>query len=166
MDESIPPPALGVDFGERRIGLALSEGGLAVPLDTFERRHDRAAVGEIAARARRHGALVLVVGEPRRLDGRRGDAADRARGFGAKLERRTGLPVVFVNEALTSVEAEERLAAAGVDVRRHPERIDAVAAQILLQEALDRGLVAAAARQADGAQAGPPEDHRGEDGCS
>jgi putative Holliday junction resolvase len=137
---------MGVDFGERRIGLAVSHGAVAVPLDTLERRTDRAAVGAIAAAARRHGSAVLVVGEPRGLDGGRGEAAERARRFGAKLARRTALPVVFVDEALTSVEAAERLGRAGADLRRHRERIDAVAAQILLQEALDRGLVAAAGR--------------------
>jgi len=142
--ESPLPAALGVDFGERRIGLAVAHGGVAVPLETLERRTDRAAVGAIAALARRHGCGVLVVGEPRRLGGGRGEAAERARRFGAKLEAKSGLPVVFVDEALTSVEAAARLAEAGVDPRRRPGRIDAVAAQILLQEALDRGLVAAA----------------------
>ena len=146
--ESPSPAALGVDFGERRIGLAVSHGAAAVPLDTLERRTDRAAVGAIAALARRHGCAVLVVGEPRGLDGARGEAAQRARRFGAKLAQKCALPVVYVDEALTSVEAAERLAEAGVDVRRHPERIDAVAAQILLQEALDRGLVDAAANRA------------------
>jgi putative Holliday junction resolvase len=137
-------PALGVDFGERRIGLALCAAGsrLAVPLTTLERRTDRAAVGHIAALARENAAAALVVGEPRTLDGHRGDAAERVRRFGDKLAARTGLPVVYVGEALTSVEAERRLAEAGVDVRRHPGRVDAVAAQILLQEAVDRGLLA------------------------
>ena len=50
----------------------------------------------------------------------------------------TGLPLELVNESLTSVEAAERLRAAGVDPRKHPERLDSMAAQILLQEALDR----------------------------
>lgn len=138
--------ALGVDFGERRIGLALSdpEGRMAVPLTTVERHTDRRAAAEIADLARRHGATVLVVGEPRRLDGRAGDAAARARRFAAKLEARAGLPVVLVDEALTSVEAERRLAESGADAHERHRRVDAVAAQILLQEALDRGLVAAA----------------------
>jgi putative Holliday junction resolvase len=79
-----------------------------------------------------------VVGEPRKLDGSRGPAAERARRFGERLAGLTGLPLELVDEALTSVEAAERLRAAGVDPRRHPERLDATAAQILLQEALDR----------------------------
>ena len=143
MDRPEPSPrALGIDFGERRIGVACSEGALALPLTTVERRTDRAAVGALAALAASHRAAVLVVGEPRRLDGEAGDAAERARRFGAKLAAKSGLPLVFVDEALTSVEAERRLAEAGVDVRRERGRVDAVAAQILLQEALDRGLVA------------------------
>lgn len=132
--------ALGIDFGERRIGLALSdpEGRLAVPLVTFDRRDDRRAARRIAAIAREEGAELLVLGEPRHLDGSRGDAAERVARFGRRLTAATGLPLEMVDEALTSVEAAERLRAAGVDPARDPGRIDAVAAQILLQEALDR----------------------------
>jgi putative Holliday junction resolvase len=133
--------SLGIDFGEKRIGLAISdpEGRLAVPFGTIERRNDRSAVRQIAEIARREEVGRLVVGEPVGLDGRRGEAAERVRRFGAKLAAVAGLPVEWVGEALTTVEAVERLREAGVDPRREPERIDAVAAQILLQEALDRG---------------------------
>jgi len=137
--------SLGIDFGEKRIGLAISEGELAVPLCTLRRLDDRSALEEIAAVARREGVGLLVVGEPQGLDGSRGPAAERARRFAARLGTLTGLPVELVNESLTSVEAAERLRAAGVDPRRHPEKVDAVAAQILLQEALDRGLGPSAA---------------------
>jgi putative Holliday junction resolvase len=131
--------SLGIDFGERRIGLAISdpEGRLAVPLTTLERRNDRSAVRAIAEIARREEIGRLVLGEPVGLDGQRGEAAERVRRFGDRLAGITGLPVRLVNESLTTVEAQERLRAAGVDTRREPERIDAVAAQILLQEALD-----------------------------
>jgi putative Holliday junction resolvase len=96
-----------------------------------------AAIAEIA---RREGIERLVLGEPVSLDGSRGPAAARVRRFGARLAARTALPLSFVDEALTSVEAAARLRAAGVDPRRHPERIDATAAQILLQEDLDRAM--------------------------
>ena len=129
---------MGIDFGEKRIGLAISEGTLAVPLTTLARRDDRSALQEIAAIAAREGVGRLVVGEPRKLDGTAGSGAVRARRFGERLAELTGLPLELVDEALTSVEAAARLRAAGVDPRRHPERLDAVAAQILLQEALDR----------------------------
>ena len=131
--------SLGIDFGERRIGLAISdpEGRLAVPLTTLERRNDRSAVREIAEIARREGVGRLVLGEPIGLDGQRGESAERVRRFGNRLAGITGLPVRLVDESLTTVEAQQRLRAAGVDPRREPGRIDAVAAQILLQEALD-----------------------------
>ncbi len=139
MDPS--PRALGIDFGERRIGLAISDpaGRLALPLTTLTRRTDRVAVAQIAEIAGREGVGRLVLGEPKGLDGRRGEASRRVREFGAKLSEKTGLPLTFVDEALTTVEAHERLVAAGIDPRKKPERLDAVAAQILLQEALDQG---------------------------
>ncbi len=130
--------ALGIDFGERRIGLALSDadGRWALPWRVIERRTDRRAIYRIADLARQEGIELLVVGEPRGLDGIAGPAAERARRFGERLAAVTGLPVRWVDEALTTVEARERLRAAGRDAR---QRRDAVAAQILLQEALDQG---------------------------
>lgn len=129
---------LGIDFGETRIGLALSdpEGRVVVPLETFERRSDRKAVGKIAQVAREHGVTALVVGDPLNLDGCRGEASERVHRFAAKLAERTGLPVHRVPETLTSNEARRRLRDAGVDVAKEPERLDSAAAQILLEEFL------------------------------
>lgn len=130
---------LAVDFGEKRIGLAL--GGpdeVAIPLTTLRRRSDRQAVHAIRDIAREKEVGRLVVGEPRRLDGGVGDAARRTRAFAAKLERATGLPVTLVDEKLTSIAAEDRLREAGVEIRDDPGRIDQVAAQILLEEFLHR----------------------------
>ena len=133
--------SLGIDFGEKRIGLAISDPGgrFALPLATLERRNDRSALRQIAEIAREQGVGQLVLGEPVGLDGQRGANADRVRRFGSRLAELTGLPLELVNEALTTVEAHERLREAGVDPRKEPARIDALAAQILLQEALDRG---------------------------
>lgn len=130
---------LGMDFGERRIGLALSDPGgeFAFPLTTVQRKSDGAALRCIEEIVKRQEVAALVVGEPLNLDGSRGHAARRARRFGERLAQATGLPITFVNEALTTVEAHNRLRESGVDVRKHRGRIDAVAAQILLQEALD-----------------------------
>lgn len=133
-----PRRLLAVDFGSKRIGLALSQGSLALPLTTVARTSDAAAVAAIAEVVREEGVTGLVVGEPRRLDGTAGDAAERARAFARKLEAATGLRCELVDEALTSRAAEERLRAAGVDPRRHPERVDQVAAQLLLEEVLRR----------------------------
>jgi putative holliday junction resolvase len=133
-----PPRLLAVDYGTRRIGLAISTGWLALPLTTLGRRSDAQAIAEIAALAVREGAGELVVGEPRRLDGTVGDAARRVRAFADRLASATGLPCTLVDESLTSRAAGDRLLQAGVDPRKHPERVDQVAAQILLEEALAR----------------------------
>lgn len=131
--------ALGIDFGERRIGIAVSdpEGRFAMPLTTIERRNDRSAIRAIEEIALREEVGLLVIGEPVGLEGQRGPAAERARRFGERLAERMGLPLRVVGEALTTVEATERLRQAGVDPHKDPARLDAVAAQILLQEALD-----------------------------
>jgi putative Holliday junction resolvase len=130
---------LGIDFGERRIGLAISDpaGRVATPLATLERRSDEQAIAAIRAIAVEEAVEAMVIGEPRRLDGTAGDAAARASGFAGKLAAATGLPCEMVDEALTSVEAAARLREAGLDPRRHRDRLDAIAAQILLQERLD-----------------------------
>lgn len=131
---------LGIDYGARRIGLAISdpEGRVAVPLETFERSDDRAAARYLARVVEREGVGGLVLGEPRRLDGSSGEAAERVRRFARRLEAATGLAVELVDESLTSVEAERRLREAGVDPSASSGRVDAVAAQILLEEVLAR----------------------------
>jgi len=138
---------LGIDYGTKRVGIAVSDpdGRLAVPWGAVRRRDDRSLVRQLVALAEREGVAGFVVGEPRRLDGRAGDAAHRVRRFATRLRETSGLPVELIDESLTSVEAEERLRRAGVDPADDPERIDAVAAQILLQEALDRPSPAEAA---------------------
>ena len=132
---------LAIDFGEERIGLAISDaaGTLALPLTTIRRESDRQAISRIHDIARREGIEMFVVGDPRNMDGTRGESTLRAESFSRKLESATGLSCVLVDETLTSEAAKERLVEAGVDLRRHRERIDAVAAQILLEEFLSRG---------------------------
>jgi putative Holliday junction resolvase len=133
--------ALGVDFGERRIGLAVSDaaGRMALPLGVVERRSDALAIAAIAALARDHEVERLVVGLPQRVGaGPESETLARARAFGEKLAAATGLEIEWIDEAFTSAAAAERLREAGLDARRARARLDAVAAQILLQEALDR----------------------------
>lgn len=130
---------LGIDFGEKRIGLAVSDsaGRFAVPLETLRRTSDGQAIRQIIAAALQREVECLVVGEPLNLDGSRGPASARASSFARKLATESGLPVEMTDETLTSVEAQERLREAGIDPRRHPEKVDATAAQILLQQYLN-----------------------------
>ncbi len=132
---------LGIDFGERRIGLALSDpdGRFALAWRTLARTSDRQAIAQIAQWAREEGIAALVVGEPRRpSDGAPTTAARRARAFGERLAASTGLPVEWIDESLTSVEAESRLREAGWPPAERNRRRDALAAELLLQDALDR----------------------------
>ena len=110
--------SLGIDFGEKRIGLAISDpaGRLAVPLTTLERRNDRSALRQIAEIARAGGgraAGARRAGGPLRQPRARSPSGSAR--FGERLAELTGLPVEWVDEALTSVEAAERLRQAGVD---------------------------------------------------
>lgn len=131
---------LAIDFGEARIGLAISdpEGTLALPLTTLRRSSDAAAIRQIGDLVTREGVERLVIGEPRNMDGSLGEAAQRVRSFSRKLEASLSIPCDSIDETLTSVAASERLRDAGIDPRRHPERVDAVAAQILLEQFLER----------------------------
>lgn len=132
---------LGVDYGERRIGLAVAdpETAIAFPLTTYERRSREADTTYFRQMVTRETIGGLVVGLPVHLDGREGDKAREARAFGAWLADITGLPVAFWDERFTTVEAERHLQDAGLTSKKRKGRRDRVAAQILLQSFLDAG---------------------------
>jgi putative Holliday junction resolvase len=129
---------LAIDFGERRIGLAISEAetDVAIPLTTVRRKSDRQALEAIGKVVDREHIELLLIGEPLNMDGSRGDMARRAISFASKLHSATGVNYEMVDETLTSKAAKERLIEAGVDVKRHRDRVDAVAAQLLLEQYL------------------------------
>lgn len=140
---------LGVDFGARRIGLAVSDetAMLARPWQTIEAGSTPAdsagAVQRALERGRREddeAATVgaIVVGLPRRLNGEDNEQSQPAREFAAALGQLTGLEVHLQDERLSSHEAESRLAVREKDWRRRKARLDAVAAAIILQDYLDR----------------------------
>jgi putative Holliday junction resolvase len=131
--------------GERRIGVAISDATrtLARPVGVLTiARLDAAAVARAADEVGRlaaedDGVTAIVVGLPRRLDGSPTALTDAVRGFAVQLGARTGLPVAFQDERLTSVEAESRLAERDKDWRSRKKRLDAAAAAIILQDHLD-----------------------------
>jgi putative Holliday junction resolvase len=145
MCQDPPVRALGVDYGLRRIGLAISDasGTLARPLDTIDRArlpHDRAAAGAVLGRIAQiddEPIAVIVVGWPRRLDGSPNDQTPRVEAFAAELRRQTPVPVVLQDERLSSHEAEARLATREKDWRRRKAQLDAAAAAVILQDYLD-----------------------------
>lgn len=132
---------LGVDYGQRRVGLAISDADrrLAFPLEVRTRQGREADAAFFRALIEREEVGGLVVGLPIHLDGREGQKATEARAFGAWLAEVVGLAVVFYDERFTTVQAEHALWDAGLTHQRRKERRDKVAAQILLQTYLDAG---------------------------
>lgn len=132
---------LGIDLGEVRIGLALSDPGqvVASPIETLAvpRGKDAPTVEALADAAARHEVAGLVVGYPRTLDGREGKAAHRARTIAEKLAERTGLPTQLCDERLTTVEAERVMLAQDASRAERRTKVDRVAASVLLQTMLD-----------------------------
>jgi putative Holliday junction resolvase len=129
---------LAVDWGERRIGLAVSDptGLIARALPTLLVRSPEQAALEVLETCRTEEVERIVVGLPLRLDGTRGDAAEAAERFARRLES-GGFPVEMWDERLTSVEAERQMRELGQKVRGRKEKIDARAAAVLLQSYLD-----------------------------
>jgi putative holliday junction resolvase len=134
---------LGIDFGERRIGLALSDptGTLASPLPTLKRRvGNRPPLAALAELAAERDVEVVVMGLPLTLAGEDSDWTRTVRDVGESLSRRTGIPVHFIDERFTSVAAERKVRTSGLPRRKREskERVDAEAAVLILQSWLDR----------------------------
>ena len=137
--------ALGIDYGRRRIGLALSDasGTLASPWEVLARpAGERETVRLVADRAARlaaddDGLAAIVVGWPRRLDGSPNDQTPVVEAFARALERVVAVPVVLQDERLSSHEADLRLAVGERDWRKRKQTLDAAAAAVILQDYLD-----------------------------
>ena len=136
--------ALGIDVGRRRIGVAISDATrtLARPLKTIEVDGHRDGVGRIAAEAARlaaedDGLSTIVVGVPVRLDGSPNEQTAHVTAFIAELRNTTNIPIVAVDERLSSVEAESRMAVRTKDWRERKKKLDAAAAAVILQDYLD-----------------------------
>ena len=131
---------MGFDFGTVRIGVAVGETvtGLAHPLTMIPSE-------PVAKRFEQIGALLaewqphqIIVGLPTHLDGSAHEMTQRCRRFGNQLLGRFNLPVDWVDERLSSAEATQRLQQVGKSARDSKDHVDAIAAQILLQQWLDQ----------------------------
>jgi putative Holliday junction resolvase len=135
---------LGIDIGERRIGIAISDASrtLARPLTTVVVNGADEAVARIVAVIERlsseeDGLATVVVGLPLRLDGSPTGATPRVLAFIEALKARTEVTIAMEDERLTSQEAERRLAVRERDWRRRKQKLDAAAAAVILQDYLD-----------------------------
>jgi putative Holliday junction resolvase len=143
---------LAVDYGRSRIGLAIagSEAQLPRPLLTLERVNRNEDMRRLRELAREHSVRQIVVGLPLRLDGTRGEMAEEATRFAARLSKQLGLPVDMVDERLSSWEAERLLEEqSGRTLRDAKKRlegdrrstrasVDSVAAAVILKEYLEQ----------------------------
>ena len=133
---------LGIDAGERRVGVALSDPTrlIASPVTVLDRRSGLAPVLEALSEiARTEDVRRLIVGLPLNEDGSRGRQARRAEGFARVAERVVGLPVELWDERLSTREAEALARAQGRNTRRLRQtgQMDALAAAVILQDYLD-----------------------------
>lgn len=137
------PRILGIDYGLRRIGLAVSDptATIAQPLPTLVRRRGkRPPVQAVADIAREYEAAEAVLGLPLNLEGEEDEWTAEVRAFGTALAQRAGIPVRYLDERFTSARAERSVRASGLrkSQREDKARVDAAAATLILQAYLDR----------------------------
>ncbi len=130
---------LGLDYGSRRIGVAVSDplGITAQPLPPIRRQGDDRDIEAIAGTARDYDVAGVVLGLPLHLDGREGTQAQKAIRFAAKIRERLGLPVATWDERMTTAQAERHLIESGVSREKRKDIRDSLAAVFILQSVLD-----------------------------
>jgi putative Holliday junction resolvase len=128
---------LGLDVGEKRIGVALAEGLIAIPLTVIDRKGEEADMELLLTLARERGAERIVVGLPRSMNGSIGRQAEKIIDFSRALVQRVDIPVDTWDERLTTVAAERLLVDTGMKREKRKGKRDAMAAAIILQAYLD-----------------------------
>jgi len=130
---------LGLDYGEKRIGVALCDelGLTAQGLTTVISKSWRRDVEAIAHLVKTYGVEKIVIGYPLRLDGTEGIQCEKVIRFSRRLEAALGVPVISWDETLTTKEAEEILARSGVHPKKRKDVVDRLAASLILQSYLD-----------------------------
>lgn len=130
---------MGVDYGDVRTGIALSDEGrfLASGLATLRENGMLKTADRVAAIAAERGATLIVVGLPRNMDGSEGGRAEVIRAFVGYLAERTEIPIDLWDERLSTVQAHRILSESAVGGRRRKAVVDTLAAEIILQSYLD-----------------------------
>lgn len=130
---------LGLDYGEARIGLAVSDpfGILATPLETISEKNRSRQLEAASQAAKENRAEKLVFGLPIRMDGSRGHRAEYTEEFAKDLSEKTGLPYEMWDERLSSTEAHRILEEGGVSGKKRKTKVDKIAAVLILQGYLD-----------------------------
>lgn len=126
---------IGLDYGEVRIGIAFSDllQVISSPYETYKRKELNQDLSYLTKLIKEKEVSLIVLGLPLNMDGTEGDRAIKTREFGALLSKATGLEIVYIDERLTSLEAEEMLIEAKVRREKRKQLIDQIAAQIILE---------------------------------
>lgn len=137
---SSKPRIIGLDIGDKRIGVAISDplGYTAAGLETITRTNIENDVRLVRELAERHSAMTVVIGLPLNMDGTSGAQAEKTKSFGRKLSRVTDIPIVYEDERLTTISAIRTLTLQKVKTGKNKELVDRQAAAIILQKFLDR----------------------------
>lgn len=130
---------LALDLGEKRIGVALSDTLkiVAQPFDVFPRTSRKADFAYVQAIVAREHVSQIVVGLPLTMSGEEGTMAQWARDYGTELGEALGIPVIFWDESLTSMQAERSMREYGMNRKQMKKKVDAVAAALILQSYLE-----------------------------
>lgn len=130
---------MGVDYGDARIGIALSDAlcMISSPYEVYKNVGEEQALAHLDKIIKDNDVDEVAFGLPLNMDGTEGDRAIKHRVFGDKLAAYSGVKVHFVDERLTSAEADEFLIQSGVRREKRKEIIDKIAAQIILQSFMD-----------------------------
>lgn len=130
---------LALDFGKRRIGLAVSDelGITAQGIETLQRTNVREDLARLAQLIAEKSVSLILMGNPLHMSGREGRQVEYTRDFAERLSTATGVPVEYWDERLTSVQAERVLRESGISIEKRARAVDQLAAVILLESYLD-----------------------------
>ena len=126
---------MGIDYGDRRIGIAMTDALCIIssPFEVYQNKGVDDAVQHIAKLVTEYQVCEIAMGLPVNMDGTEGERALLHREIGEKIAAKTGVQVFYIDERLTSAEAEEILISSGVRREKRKELIDKISAQIILQ---------------------------------
>ena len=131
---------MGIDFGDKRIGIAFTDFlcTIASPYEVYKSVNEEVDIKYLSSLAKKQDVDEIVMGLPLNMDGTEGDRVVVTRNFGDKLEKESGLKVIYVDERLTSSEAEDILISAGIRREKRKEMIDKISAQLILESYLNQ----------------------------
>lgn len=131
---------MGIDYGDVRIGIAFTDllCTISSPYEVYKTISEEQDLNYLTNLAKSQEVDEIVMGLPLNMDGTEGERAEITRTFGEKLALQSGLKVIYIDERLTSLEAEEILISAGVRREKRKEVIDKISAQLILQSYLEQ----------------------------